>query len=75
MLNKGIIFIKVSHPYDLIYNDVFVLAVKRFTENGKQSIIFIDKKTDGLIFSYTIEKNYSLKNINDFLKLHFNSLP
>jgi len=48
-----------------------IIAVKKFTENSKQSIIFIDVKTDGLKFSYTIKLNFNKKNIETFLKTKF----
>lgn len=50
------------------------IAVKRFTENGQQSIIFIDVATDGLAFSHTITANYSKKNIENFLKTKFKKI-
>ena len=48
-----------------------IIAVKKFTENSKQSIIFIDVETDGLKFSYTIKLNFNKKNIETFLKTKF----
>jgi hypothetical protein len=47
------------------------IAVKKFTENSKQSIIFIDTETDGLNFSHTIPVNFNKKNIELFLKSKF----
>ena len=48
-----------------------IIAVKRFTEKKTQSIIFIDVETDGLQFSFTINKNFSKKNIELFLNQKF----
>ena len=48
-----------------------IIAVKRFTEKKTQRIIFIDVETDGLEFSFTINKNFSKKNIELFLNSKF----
>lgn len=37
------------------------------------TINFIDLKTDGIIFSWTIKANFSKKNIESFLKSKFKS--
>lgn len=48
----------------------YIVAKKIFV--GCSRIIFIDKATDGLLFSYTIDGNFSTKNINAFLGSKFN---
>lgn len=37
-------------------------------------IVFIDKETDGLNFSWSIEENYSKKNIERFLLNKFTNI-
>ena len=44
-----------------------IICVKKISN----TINFIDVKTDGLIFSYTIKVNFSKKNIESFLKTKF----
>ena len=47
------------------------IVVKKISIAGESNIIFIDKFTDGLNFSYTIKGNFSKKNIESFLTLKF----
>lgn len=51
--------------------DNVLICCKKITSNKKQSIIFIDSKTDGLKFSFTIPHNFSKKNIESFLNKKF----
>lgn len=51
--------------------DNVLICCKKITLNKKQSIIFIDSKTDGSIFSFTIPQNFSKKNIESFLNKKF----
>lgn len=50
------------------------IACKKFTERENQKIIFIDAETDGINFSHTIKKNFSIKNIEEFLKSKFKTI-
>jgi hypothetical protein len=52
-------------------DDDKVICVKKFTEKSQQNIIFIDVETDGLKFSHTINKSFTIKNIELFLKSKF----
>jgi hypothetical protein len=47
-----------------------IICVKKI----HNTINFIDVKTDGVEFSYTIKVNYSKKNIELFLKQKFNKI-
>jgi hypothetical protein len=58
-----------NHYYKVDNSEM--ICAKRFTSDGVQSIIFIDVKTDGLKFSHTITKPFSIKNIESFLKSKF----
>lgn len=57
--------------YFFIVDENKKIACKKFTEKEIQYIIFIDVETDGLIFSFTIQKSFSKKNIINFLKSKF----
>lgn len=51
--------------------DGVVIVIKRLKIDDESRIVFIDKKTDGVSFSYSINKNFSRKNIQPFLESKF----
>ena len=58
-----------NHYYQVDNSEI--ICAKRFISERVQSILFIDVKTDGLRFSHTITKSFSIKNIEQFLKTKF----
>lgn len=68
-LKKGVVFLEVSESLEPKYKNIIKITAKRFCTNYSNSIIFED--LSGLIFSFTIQKPFSNKNIINFLTSKF----
>jgi hypothetical protein len=71
-LKKGVIFLEVSECLEPKYKNINKITAKRFITRYSRSILFED--LSGLEFSYTIEGNFSTKNILNFLDSKFRNI-
>lgn len=67
---KRILFYNVSEPYLEKYKDVKYIYVKSLNFTWGHHISFED--ASGLIFSHMLKISFTKKNIEEFLKQHFN---
>ncbi|WP_407491709.1 hypothetical protein [Elizabethkingia anophelis] len=55
----------------LIEADGVKISIKRMKIDNESRIVFIDQETDGVLYAHSIKKNYSRKNIQNFLEVKF----
>jgi len=71
-LKKGVVFLRVSGCFSPKHQSIKKITAKRFVTRYSRSILFED--LSGLEFSYTIEGNFSTKNILNFLDSKFRNV-